>query len=172
MRNGLPACKPAGNACPNEIADKSGWHRTNTPLPAYSNNADTSRGPWKGNGEMDRRFVVTVLSILLVTAGSIALATQTGRRPEARPLHETVSGVEQPPDSPEPVEPAEPAYAYVIKEYEGRVAVFTADKPDEPEIVYDTLVKYLPDYDRTQMREGIPVQDYKTLVALIEDYIS
>jgi hypothetical protein len=34
------------------------------------------------------------------------------------------------------------------------------------------LVKFLPDYDRIQLREGIPVKDYETLSAMIEDYIS
>ena len=107
----------------------------------------------------------------MVTAGSAALAN-TSEEPQAAPLHETVSGVEQ---NPAPVEsepePA-PDYAYMLREYEGRVAVFTADNPAEPEMVLDTLVKYLPDYDRSQMQEGIKVKDYQQLVSLIEDFAS
>jgi hypothetical protein len=33
-------------------------------------------------------------------------------------------------------------------------------------------VKYLPDYDRAALREGIPVKDFGELVSRVEDYIS
>ncbi len=51
------------------------------------------------------------------------------------------------------------------------MAVFTAGE-SEPEVVLDVFVQYLPDLDREQMAEGIPVKDYNELVALLEDYTS
>lgn len=120
---------------------------------------------------MDKRFVCTVAAILAVTAGAAVLANRPEPQKET-PLYETVSGVEQPGAGPSESPGRAPDYAYLIREHEGRVAVFTADNEEEPEIVYDTLVKYLPDYDQTQLREGIPVKDYPQLVALIEDFVS
>lgn len=122
---------------------------------------------------MDRRFVSTVLAVLAVTVGTAALVNRTEAPPVA-PLHESVSGVEIRPETPAATQPTqkEPDYAYIIREYEGRVAVFSAGDDNKPEMVLDLLVKYLPDYDRTQMQEGIRVKDYQELVSRIEDYVS
>jgi hypothetical protein len=60
---------------------------------------------------------------------------------------------------------------YIVREHEGHIAVFQADAT-EPQIILETQVKFLPDYDRRQLREGIPVSSYEELTALIEDYIS
>lgn len=110
---------------------------------------------------------------MAVVAVSSVLLVSLPERAATAPSHETVSGVEQPSEaSASSQPPEEPEYAYILKEHEGRVAVFTAENPDEPEMILDTLVKYLPDYDRIQMQEGIPVKDLKTLAALIEDYVS
>lgn len=122
---------------------------------------------------MDRRFAVTALAVLLVTAGSIVMANRMEPQPEAAALHETVSGIGRQPSGPEETpEESEPEYMYMIKEYEGRVAVFLASGQGEPVTVFDTLVKYLPDYDRALLEEGIPVKDYQELVDRVEDYIS
>lgn len=124
---------------------------------------------------MDRRLIVTLFALALVIAGSAAFARRSAEEPAA-PLNEGVSGVQIDPDEPEAPEPsaAEEEYTYLLREYDGRVAIFpySATADSEPEIVLDTLVKYLPDYDRSQMQEGIPVRDYRELVTLIEDYIS
>jgi hypothetical protein len=119
---------------------------------------------------MDKRFAVTVLAVLLVVASGILLASREDEAAETLPLGETVSGVPMPLPGAEP--PPTGEWLYVIREYEGRVAVFERSAPDTPEIVYDTLVKFLPDYDRAALREGIPVKDLGELVSRVEDYIS
>lgn len=118
---------------------------------------------------MDRRFLLTVTAVALVVAGAVQLATLPDKS-EIAPLQETISGVEHLPEM--TYSKPDPGYAYMVREYEGRVAVFTADNPSQPEMVLETLVQYLPDYDRTQMQQGIPVKDYKELVTLIEDFVS
>lgn len=121
---------------------------------------------------MDRRLIVTAFALALVIAGSAAFARRSAEEPTA-PLNEEMSGVQIDPEPPEEEEPAvEVEYTYLLREYEGRVAIFPYADDSEPEIVLDTLVKFLPDYDRSQMQEGIPVKDYRELVSLIEDYIS
>lgn len=123
---------------------------------------------------MDRRLAVTILAMVLVTAGAATLAVRE-REKQTMPLNEGVSGVtiDEGSSSEEASESsAEAEYTYLLREYEGRVAVFPYGEEGEPEMVLDTLVKYLPDYDRSQMQEGIPVKDYRELVALIEDFIS
>ena len=66
---------------------------------------------------------------------------------------------------------SEEDYAYILKTYEGRLAVFARGKA-EPEMVFDLYVQYLPAYDQGQLGQGIYVEDYPTLVKMIEDYIS
>ena len=56
----------------------------------------------------------------------------------------------------------------MVREYEGRVAVFAAEGGDKPEAVWKTLVKYLPDDDRARRKEGIPVDSFENLMARIE----
>ena len=69
--------------------------------------------------------------------------------------------------TPEP----DPVPVYIIREHEGHIAVF-AHGATIPQIIFDTQVKFLPDFDRAQLGEGIEVWSYDELTALIEDYIS
>lgn len=115
----------------------------------------------------DRRFVWTGAAVALVAAVSF-FVSRIPAKPEIAPITETVSGIEKQQETPS-VE--EFGYAYLLKELDGRVAVYPAGSL-EPELVLDVLVKYLPDYDRSQMQQGIQVKDYKQLVSLIEDYTS
>ena len=62
-------------------------------------------------------------------------------------------------------------YQYILKEHEGHLAVFLKGK-DEPEMVFDVLVRFLPEYDRGQLSQGVYVKDYEELIQRIEDYIS
>ncbi|MDL2233334.1 hypothetical protein LJC63_07115 [Ruminococcaceae bacterium OttesenSCG-928-L11] len=121
----------------------------------------------------DRRFWVTGLALALTTTLALALAG-IPQEQEAVPMQEPVSNIRQQENSaPSPEEPPdeEPEYAYILKEYEGRVAVFVPGS-DEPQMTFDTYVRFLPDYDRIQMKAGIPVRDFEALSAIIEDYIS
>ena len=60
---------------------------------------------------------------------------------------------------------------YILREWNGYIAVF-AHGEQEPQIVLEQQVRFLPDIDRMNLREGIIVADREELAALIEDYIS
>lgn len=60
---------------------------------------------------------------------------------------------------------------YVIKEYEGKVAVYEAQSPT-PIKVYDTYISSLPEYDRLLLRTGILVNSKEELSQRIEDFTS
>ena len=123
----------------------------------------------------DKRFALTGAAIILVTAFSFVMSNMP-IPPETAAIAEDVSGID-----PQNIQANElsqsslseefEAYAYLIKEHNGRIAVFESDN-DEPELVLNILVKYLPDYDRGQMKQGITVKDYDELVKLLEDYDS
>lgn len=117
----------------------------------------------------DRRLAWTGAALAVVAAVSFFL-TRAPEESDIAPITENVSGIERSASS-APVQRQKQEYAYILKAHEGRVAVFPAGS-SEPEFVYDVLVKYLPDYDRQQMEEGIPVRDYDELVSLLEDYTS
>ncbi len=62
-------------------------------------------------------------------------------------------------------------YEYILREHDGRLAVFLKDK-DTPEMIFDVYVRLLPEYDRGQLNQGVYVKDYEELISRIEDYIS
>lgn len=65
----------------------------------------------------------------------------------------------------------EPKPHYLLKGYEGKLAVFIIGK-EEPELVLDRYLHHLPDVDRLRLEEGIQVAQYSDLLRLIEDYTS
>lgn len=65
----------------------------------------------------------------------------------------------------------EPKPHYMLKGYEGKLAVFIIGK-EEPELVLDRYLHHLPDVDRLRLEEGIQVAQYSDLLRLIEDYTS
>ncbi len=111
---------------------------------------------------LDSRLALTGAALAVVMA-----AAYLAINPPPLPVTESAAVVEEIAEA----LPQEPEYMYIIKEHEGRVAVYPAGG-NEPELVLDVLVRYLPDLDRRQMQEGIPVEDYDRLVALLEDYSS
>ena len=62
-------------------------------------------------------------------------------------------------------------HTYLVKEYEGKVAVFY-DNVSDPETIYDTYVNELPQLDQQQLRDGIVVNTQEELRVLIEDLTS
>jgi hypothetical protein len=118
---------------------------------------------------LDKKLWWTGAALVVTAAIALALGNLPVKE-EAVPLQEPVAGVRQ--DVSEAVEESAPApdYAYMIKEHEGRIAVFIPGE-EIPQMTFG-LVKFLPDYDRIQLREGIPVKDYETLWVMLEDYIS
>jgi hypothetical protein len=115
---------------------------------------------------LDSRLALTCAALAVVAAASY-LAVRPPERPQLAPV--SASAAEIAAEAPESEQA--PGYMYIIKEHEGRVAVYPAGEA-EPEFVLDVLVRYLPDLDRQQMQEGIPVADYDKLVALLEDFSS
>ncbi|MDR2932944.1 MAG: hypothetical protein LBV27_07535 [Oscillospiraceae bacterium] len=118
----------------------------------------------------DKRLLWTGVAIAATTLVSLLLVNISTTH-DAIPMQEAVSDVRREPSETAAESGESVDYAYLLKEYEGRIAVFVPGK-DEPEIIFDTFVKFLPDYDRIQMKNGIPVKDYATLSAIVEDYIS
>ena len=102
-------------------------------------------------------------------AVAVTAALLPGREQEAFPIQEAVSGVEamQPQEQPKDMED----YLYIIKEYQGRIAIF-ARGCETPELIFDKQLKHLPEYDRIQLEEGIKIYTADELNARIEDYIS
>lgn len=61
--------------------------------------------------------------------------------------------------------------SYILGEKDGRVAVYLYGGK-EPEIVFNVYLHHLPDVDRLSLQNGIEIDDYQTLLDLIEDYTS
>jgi hypothetical protein len=68
-------------------------------------------------------------------------------------------------------EPLESSLAYIVKDYNGKVAVFEKDKI-EPFKITDCLVSHLPNYDQRILKDGIEVKTELELERLLEDYCS
>jgi len=113
---------------------------------------------------LDKRLACTAVALVLVVMASVVAASLPGKENTAQ-MQENVGDVEK--EAPRPAED----YVYVLKEHQGRIGVFLAGET-EPEMILDVPVKHLPEYDREQMRQGIPARSYSELVALIEDYSS
>ena len=121
----------------------------------------------------DRRLATTLIALGLsgVVAAAAALLPSPNADfspdeiPSAVPLARTAPIT----DPPEPAE--EPLWLYMIKEHDGRVAVFGQDL-SEPVTVLEQRVRHLPEYDRIQMAEGVEVFSDEELAARIEDYTS
>ena len=64
-------------------------------------------------------------------------------------------------------QPAE--IAYIVKEYGGKLAVFTQDD-SQPIAVYEVYVHLLPENDIEILRKGIPVDNDYTLLKTLENY--
>lgn len=71
------------------------------------------------------------------------------------------------------VEISEPIkeYKYILKEYQGKLAVFEIDKKD-PEMVFDVLIDSLPEIDVIALKKGLKIKDENELNERIEDFIS
>lgn len=70
-----------------------------------------------------------------------------------------------------PVEEEQADYRYVLRSQNGRLAVYMKGET-EPRMEFDVPVRALPEFDQRQLETGIFVEDYPSLVSLIEDYIS
>lgn len=117
---------------------------------------------------LDKRLGATCAA--LIFALSIAFYLATAPQSEGTvPIHENILDAEITTGDTTSL----PEYKYLLKEHEGKLAVFMAGKEDsEPAIKFDINTKYLPDYDQALLKEGIKVNTDADLNALIEDYTS
>ena len=117
---------------------------------------------------LDRRLLVTCAALLAVVIASGALAL--------RSYEHYPQQYSQPAHAASPLAGSipslyEPGYLYIIREHDGRVAVFARGE-DTPEMILERMVHHLPVYDRIQLREGVPVFTEEELQERIEDYTS
>ena len=59
--------------------------------------------------------------------------------------------------------------AYTVKEYGGKLAVFTQNEPT-PIAVYEVYIHLLPENDIELLRKGIPVEDDYALLKTLENF--
>ena len=128
----------------------------------------------------DRKLLYTLAAISAVVVVTVTLDSMPDRKAPAPYVMEygETANAERPDlprgramPGPEDEQERRPKPVYIIREHEGHIAVFADGAPD-PQIILDTQVKFLPDFDRMQLSEGIEVWSYEELTALIEDYIS
>ncbi len=62
----------------------------------------------------------------------------------------------------------EPKNSYILKEYNGNVALYLGEELVE---IYDTVdVKSLPEYDITILNKGIALNSPEEVISYLEDY--
>ena len=112
---------------------------------------------------MRNAVILTLVGILVVSLITIGVAYAV---PQTVPPEMTSSSMPEPP----PIEDTT-GYPYLLRNYEGKLAVFTDDLV-QPDMVFDVYVRTLPELDQQELQRGVRVQSYDELTALIEDYIS
>lgn len=125
---------------------------------------------------MPRRIILSLtiaiaaLLLGLVLAFFSRSASSPQPQPSSDPRQTTHSAAPPIEKEPEP-EPIHSPSGYLLRSYDGRLAVFR-EGSDTPEMIFDVYTRLLPQSDRERLEEGISAPDYETLTRLIEDYIS
>ena len=60
--------------------------------------------------------------------------------------------------------------SYLLRDVDGRIAVFCPADAQEPDIITDIRVRDLPTADRVALIAGVSASDYETAMRLLEDY--
>lgn len=76
-----------------------------------------------------------------------------------------------PQESERDVLPAERTAQQMLREWNGRLALFKGDAT-EPAEVYEVTVAALPEEEQQRLREGIAVESEEMLAALLDNYTS
>lgn len=61
---------------------------------------------------------------------------------------------------------------YIIKDYEGKIAVFDINDEEKPSKIIPISVKDLPEADKNLLKEGIFAENKEVLNSILEDYCS
>ena len=62
-------------------------------------------------------------------------------------------------------------YQYVLKEFNGKLAVFEKGDKD-PQMIFDVSIDSLPEIDMIELKQGLKIKDANELNERIEDFIS
>lgn len=126
---------------------------------------------------MPRRLVLSLaVAIVALLLGLVLAFWGRGSTPQPEPQPQPQQEPALParpaetPVTEEPLQPQSPA-GYLLRDYEGRLAIFREDS-DTPEMIFDVYTRLLPPADQEKLTAGISALDYETLTRLIEDYIS
>lgn len=123
---------------------------------------------------MPRRIILSLTIAIAALLLGLVLAffsrstSSPQPQPSSDPRQTTHSAA--PPIEKEP-EPIPSPSGYLLRSYDGRLAVFR-EGSDTPEMIFDVYTRLLPQSDQERLEEGISAPDYETLTRLIEDYIS
>ena len=115
-------------------------------------------------------FLLAILLLGLVLAFFSRSTSSPQPQPSSDPRQTTHSAAPPIEQEPEP-EPIPSPSGYLLRSYDGRLAVFR-EGSDTPEMIFDVYTRLLPQSDRERLEDGISAPDYETLTRLIEDYIS
>lgn len=108
---------------------------------------------------------IAIAAVVIITTFALTFQEKTAVRQETPyPAEQIAKQVEE---EPKP----QTEYQYLLKDHEGRLAVFFNGET-VPQKIFDVYISTLPEYDRGQLKQGVPVKDYEELVKRIEDYIS
>lgn len=123
---------------------------------------------------MPRRIILslTIAIAALLLGLVLAFFSRSTSSPQPQPSSDPQQTTQSaaPPIEKEP-EPIPSPSGYLLRSYDGRLAVFR-EGSDTPEMIFDVYTRLLPQSDRERLEEGISAPDYETLTRLIEDYIS
>lgn len=117
---------------------------------------------------------VVALTVVSIITAFVLTITLPGKNPflKENNVNLNQSDVPVPGESAESIPTSEPySYQYILKDYEGKLAVYLPDA-SEPEKIFNVYLSTLPPFDRGQLQQGVKIKDYAELVQRIEDYIS
>ncbi len=60
--------------------------------------------------------------------------------------------------------------SYIVKEYDGKLAVYNSSDEKTPIAVYDVYIHLLPESDIELLRKGISIFDEESLQKTLEDF--
>lgn len=109
---------------------------------------------------MNMRKTAGALTAVLATVLLVFVLVQSSRAISASPLSARM------------MEVTTTAPSYVVREWDGRLAVFIKGQTNPDMIYEDVAVASLPQAEQERLREGIEVPDRSALNRLLEDYTS
>ena len=108
-----------------------------------------------------------ILGGLISVSLAMGMAALVSSRPEEASPLQTVSHQSQKVE----VQPVEKAlYQYVVRDYQGKIAVYSSMESLTPQYVTDFDTAVLPLKDREMLKEGIGLRNQEELQMLLEDY--